>query len=412
MDSSKVSSRLAGRGVVLLVALLLGSTTINYIDRQVLSVLAPTIRDEYRISNEDYAWIVNAFMVSYAVGMPLAGWVLDRIGVARGLTISASLWSVAGMLTSLAQGPWSLAGFRALLALGESGAWPAFAKAVSIYVPARWKTLAMGVCNSGSSLGAMMAPPMVAWIALRMGWQGAFWVTGALGLLWVLVFVWFCRKHPAMWVREAASERVAWKQLLPYRETWVVFVCRFLADPIWYFYVFWIPEFLTRERGLSLVQIGAVAWVPFLVSDIANFAGGLLAQRLEARGWSVDRTRKTLMLLGALGAPAGVAAVYAKTLFWTMAFISVAIFFWMLWSLTVQTLPGDYFPARAVGSVYGIGGLGSTLGSVVSIWLVGRTLDLTGSYAPVFVGLGLLMPVACVVGFWVMGRVERVQWMS
>ncbi len=407
------SSRMAGRSVVILVALLLGSTTINYIDRQVLSVLAPTIRDEYRISNEDYAWIVNAFMVSYAVGMPLAGWMLDRIGVARGLTISASLWSVAGMLTSLAKGPLSLAGFRALLALGESGAWPAFAKAVSIYVPPRWKTFAMGVCNSGSSLGAMIAPPLVAWIALRMGWQGAFLVTGALGLLWVLVFLWFCFRHREMWVHDGgAGGSVAWKSLLPYRETWIVFVCRFLADPIWYFYVFWIPEFLTRERGLSLVQIGAVAWVPFLVSDIANFAGGLLAQRLEVRGWSVNRTRKALMLLGAVGAPVGVAAVYAQTLFWTMAFISVAIFFWMLWSLTVQTLPGDYFPARAVGSVYGIGGLGSTLGSVVSIWLVGRTLDLTGSYVPVFLGLGLLMPVACVVGFWVMGRVERVQWMS
>lgn len=408
MDSSK----LAKRSVVLLVALLLGSTTINYIDRQVLSVLAPTIRDEYRISNEEYAWIVNAFMVAYAAGMPLSGWLLDKIGVARGLTMSAGLWSFAGMLTSLAKGPISLAGFRALLALGESGAWPAFAKAVATYVPPRWKTFAMGVCNSGSSLGAMIAPPLVAWIAVRMGWQGAFLVTGALGLFWVLAFLWFCMRNRQMWERQEASERVAWSRLLPYRETWIVFVCRFIADPIWYFYIFWIPEFLTRERGLSLVQIGAVAWVPFLVSDIANFAGGLLAQRLQARGWSVDRTRKAMMLLGAAGAPVGVAAVYAKTLFWTMAFISVAIFFWMLWSVTVQTLPGDYFPPKAVGSVYGIGGLGSSLGSVVSIWLVGRTLDLTGSYATVFIGLGLLMPLACGAGFWLMGKVDRVRWLE
>ncbi len=396
----------------MLVALLLGATTINYIDRQVLSVLAPTIRDEFRISNEQYAWILNAFMVSYAVGMPLAGWLLDRIGVARGLTLSVSLWSLAGMLTALAKSPLSLAGFRALLALGESGAWPAFAKAVSIWVPPQWKTLAMGVCNSGSSLGAMIAPPLVVWIAQRSGWQGAFVVTGLLGVLWVLVFSWFRWREPALHAGGygALSKPVAWSTLMPYRQTWVVFICRFLADPIWYFYIFWIPEFLTRERGLSLAQIGAVAWVPFLVSDIANFAGGFLAQRLEARGWSVNRTRKTIMLLGATGAPIGVAAVYAKTLFWTMAFISIAIFFWMLWSLTVQTLPGDYFPPEAVGSVYGIGGLGSTLGSVISIWLVGRTLDVTGSYETVFAGLGLLMPVACVVGFAVMVRVERIQW--
>jgi MFS transporter, ACS family, hexuronate transporter len=407
-----VSSKMAPRRVVTLVALLLGATTINYIDRQVLSVLAPTIRDEFRISNEQYAWILNAFMVSYAVGMPVAGWLLDRIGVARGLTLSVSLWSVAGMLTALAKSPLSLAGFRALLALGESGAWPAFAKAVSIWVPPQWKTLAMGVCNSGSSLGAMIAPPLVVWIAQRGGWQGAFVVTGFLGVLWVLVFSWFRWREPELKASGfgGLAKPVAWRTLMPYRETWVVFICRFLADPIWYFYIFWIPEFLTRERGLSLAEIGAVAWAPFLVSDIANFAGGFLAQRLEARGWSVNRTRKALMLLGAAGAPVGVAAVYAKTLFWTMAFISIAIFFWMLWSLTVQTLPGDYFPPEAVGSVYGIGGLGSTLGSVISIWLVGRTLDVTGSYETVFAGLGLLMPVACVVGFAVMGRVERIRW--
>jgi len=313
------------------------------------------------------------------------------------------------MATALAKGPVSLAAFRSLLALGESGAWPAFAKAVSIWVPPHWKTLAMGVCNSGSSLGAMIAPPLVVWIAQRFGWQGAFWITGGLGLLWVLAFLWFRRRHPEMAGGDSrvSSQATPWRELLPYRQTWIVFLCRFLADPIWYFYIFWIPEFLTRERGLSMVQIGAVAWIPFLISDIANFAGGFLAQRLEAHGWSVHRTRKTLMLLGAAGSPIGVAAVFAKTMFWTMTFISIAIFFWMLWSLTVQTLPSDYFPPPAVASVYGIGGMGSTLGSVVSIWLVGRTLDLTHSYQPVFIGLGLLMPIACAAGFAIMGRVER-----
>jgi len=304
-----ISSLLPRRSLVLLVALLLGSTTLNYIDRQVLSVLAPVLRDEFHLSNAQYAGILNAFMITYALGMPAAGWVLDRIGVGRGLTLAVTWWSFAGMLTALAQGPLSLGACRSLLAIGESGAWPSFAKAVSLWVPAQWRTLAIGVCNSGSSLGAMIAPPLVV----------------------------------------------------------------------------------------------------FLVSDLSNFTTGLAALRLERHGWSPNRTRKFLMALGAVFSPIGVAAAFTTSLFWTMTFISTAIFFWMIWSVTVQTLPGDYFPPRAVASAYGFGGLGSTLGSVISIWLVGRTLDITGSYTPVFLALGLVMPVAFTAGMLLMGRVERLE---
>lgn len=400
--------------LIVLIGLLLGSTTINYIDRQVLSVLAPLLRDEFKLSNQEYACILNAFMATYAIAMPAAGWVLDRLGVGKGLTLSVTWWSIAGMATALARGPLSLAFCRALLAAGESGAWPSFAKAVSIWVPAQWRTLAIGVCNSGSSLGAMIAPPLVVWITYRAGWQGAFIVTGAMGLIWVLAFQIFRRLHPQMRTTDRGQEisdakPASWRTLLRRRQTWIVFVCRFLADPIWYFYVFWIPEFLTRERGLNLVSMAAVAWIPFLVSDVANFATGFLAQRLEHAGWSANRTRKFLMIMGAAGSPIGVAAVYTQSLAWTMTFICIAIFFWMIWSVTVQTLPGDYFPAHAVASVYGFGGMGSTLGSVVSIWLVGRTLDVTQSYTPVFTGLGMLMPIACVAGLMLMGRVERIK---
>lgn len=399
--------------LIVLITLLLGSTTINYIDRQVLSVLAPVLRDEFKLSNQQYAWILNAFMATYAIAMPAAGWALDRLGVGRGLTLAVTWWSFAGMATALARGPLSLAFCRSLLAVGESGAWPSFAKAVSIWAPAQWRTLAIGVCNSGSSLGAMIAPPLVVWITHRAGWQGAFIVTGAMGLVWVAAFQLFRSLHPQMKSNDgrriaAGQAPVSWRVLLRRRQAWIAFVCRFLADPVWYFYVFWIPEFLARERGLNLAAIGAVAWIPFLVSDAANFATGLLAQRLEHAGWSANRTRKFLMILGAAGSPIGVAAVYAQSLAWTMAFICIAIFFWMIWSVTVQTLPGDYFPSHAVASVYGFSGMGSTLGSVVSIWMVGRTLDLTHSYTPVFTGLGALMPVACVAGLSLMGRVERV----
>ncbi|MDX1980440.1 MAG: MFS transporter [Bryobacteraceae bacterium] len=401
--------------LIALTALLLASTTINYIDRQVLSVLAPVIRDEFHLSNSQYAAILNAFMITYAVAMPLAGWVLDRVGVGRGLTLAVVWWSVAGMLTALSRGAVSLGVFRSLLAVGESGAWPAFAKAVAIWIPHRWRTLAIGACNSGSSMGAMIAPPLVVFITHRFGWQGAFFVTGVLGLIWVAAFQVFRMLHPVMHATDkgqtmgqAAAPRVAWGGLIGYRQAWVIFVCRFLADPIWDFYIFWIPEFLARERGLNLNGIAAVAWIPFLVADIANFASGWAAFQLERAGWSVHRVRKCLMLAGAVVSPIGVAAVYSASIFWTITFISVAIFFWMAWSVTVHTLASDYFPPHAVASVYGFGGMGSTAGSVVSIWLVGRTLDLTGSYVPVFVGMGLLMPVAFLIGSALMGRVEPV----
>jgi ACS family hexuronate transporter-like MFS transporter len=394
----------------LLIALLLGETTINFIDRQVLSVLAPTLRGEFHLSNSQYAAIINAFMATYAVALTLAGYALDRLGVGRGLTLSVSWWSAAGMLTALTRGPLSLGLFRSLLAVGEAGAWPAFAKATAAWVPSEARTLAIGVCNSGSSLGAMIAPPLVVGVTAIAGWRGAFIATGALGFLWVLAFQLFRRTHPNMARAEstliAAGDRVRWVELLRYRQTWAVFFCRFFADPLWFFYVFWIPEFLARERGLNLGGIAAVAWIPFLVADLSNFSGGYLALRLQRAGWSVNRTRKTMMVMGAVLSLAGILAVFSHSLFWTIALISVAIYFWMFWSITIHSLPGDYFPPRAVASVYGIGGTGSTVGTVISTWAVGRILDSAHSYAPVFIGLGLLMPIALLAGTALMGRVE------
>jgi ACS family hexuronate transporter-like MFS transporter len=299
-----------------------------------------------------------------------------------------------------------------LLAVGEGGAWPAFAKAVAMWTPPEARTLAIGICNSGSSIGSVIAPPLVAWIALKAGWRTAFVVTGMLGLVWVAAFQMFRRFHPEMAATErapAAVERIRWTALLRYRQTWAIFFCRFFADPLWYFFVFWIPEFLARERGLSLAGIGQVAWIPFLAAGVGNFTGGYITLALERSGWSVNRTRKTLMAVAAALSPVGIFAAYAHSLFWTIALISVAVFFWIFWSIAVHTLSGDYFPPKAVASVYGIAGTGSTIGSAVSTWAVGYTLDLTHSYALVFIGLSLLMPVALAVGFTLMRRVEPIK---
>ena len=295
--------------------------------------------------------------------------------------------------------------------MAKAAAWPAFAKAVATWVPPQARTLAIGVCNSGSSLGAMIAPPLVAWITIAL--RLALRVHRHRG-----------SRAASGWRRSRSSETASRDGAQPSARRrrpatgcagWISsatarpgppFVCRFLADPLWYFYVFWIPEFLTRERGLNLAAIGAVAWIPFLVADLSNFAGGYVSLRLQRAGWTANRTRKTMMVIATVLSPVGILAVFAHSLFWTIGLISIAIFFWMWWSIAVHSLPGDYFPPRAVGSVYGIAGTGSTVGSVISTWAVGRTLDVTHSYAPVFIGIGLLMPIALVAGFALMRKVE------
>jgi MFS transporter, ACS family, hexuronate transporter len=407
---------LARSAVFLLIALLLGETTVNFIDRQVLSVLAPTLREEFHLSNSAYAWIVNAFQITYAIMYTVAGRVLDRIGVGRGLTLGVVWWSIAGMLTSFARGPWSLGALRSLLAVGESAAWPAFAKAVATWVPKESRTLAIGICNSGSSLGAMFAPYLVATVTAKWGWRSAFLVTGLIGFVWVALFQWFRVTHPEMAQAEkaniAAAASVSWGQLASYRQTWVIFVCRFLADPMWFFFVYWIPPFLASQRGLNLPTIGLVAGIPFLAADIGNFAAGYLTMYLQKRGWTVNRTRKTLMAAAALLSPIGILAVFSTTLFWTMTFLSIAIFCWMFWSVAVHSLAGDYFPARAVGSVYGIAGTGSTIGSAIATWGIGALVDSTQNYTLAFIGISALMPIALVIGFTLMRQVEPVQGLS
>jgi MFS transporter, ACS family, hexuronate transporter len=206
-----------------------------------------------------------------------------------------------------------------------------------------------------------------------------------------------------------ASANVSWVALARYRQTWAVFVCRFLADPMWYFFVFWIPEFLSSQRGLGLAGIGMLAGIPFLAADLGNFAAGYLTLRLQRAGWTVNRTRKTLMAASALLSPIGICAVFSTTLFWTMAFLSIAIFFWMFWSVAVHSLAGDYFPPRAVGAVYGIAGTGSTVGSAIATWGIGYMVDLTHNYTLVFIGISALMPIALAAGFTLMKRVEPVE---
>lgn len=410
--SSGLASAIPKRTLILLGALLLGETTINYIDRQVVSVLGPTLREEFGWSNLEFASVLNAFLITYMFAYSFAGWVLDKLGVRRGLSLAMVWWSTAGALTAFSRGLWSMCAFRGLMAVGEAGAWPAFAKAASTWVPRDARALFIGACNSGSSLGALIATPLVATITLWSTWRTAFVVTGLFGFVWLVIFQIFMRRHPEFAEADRGdmnSDRTTWVDFLRYRQTWAVFFCRFLADPLWYLFIFWIPSFLKDERGLDLAGIRFVGAVPFLFADASNFISGYIALRLQNAGWSINRTRKTLMVFSACLSPIGIFAAFTQSVFWTIALISAAIFFWMFWSVSVHTLAGDYFAPNEVGSVYGIAGTGSTAGTALATWGVGYVLDLHYGYTPVFIGISLLMPIAMIVGLSLMGRVEPVR---
>jgi len=385
--------------LILLIALLLGETTINFVDRQVLSVLAPTLRGEFHLSNSQYAAIINAFMATYAVALTLAGYALDRLGVGRGLTLSVSWWSVAGMLTALSRGPLSLGLFRSMLAMGEAGAWPAFAKATAAWVPSEARTLAIGVCNSGSSLGAMIAPPLVVGVTAIAGWRGAFIATGGLGFLWVLAFQLFRRTHPQMARAErapvAAGDRVRWVELLRYRQTWGIVLGRFLLDPFWFFIAEWFALYLS-SKGFRLEASVLGFWMPFLGADLGNFAGGGLSSYWISRGWPVGKARRAVLIIFGPSMVSLLLVLRTSSYFAALLIFAYAAFAYAACSTMFLSLPTDVFQSRAVGTVSGMAGTGAGIGTMVSTYLIGRVTDVT-SFAPVIVGAAIVPCLATLV---------------
>jgi ACS family hexuronate transporter-like MFS transporter len=396
-------------------ALLFGATVVNYVDRQVLSLLAPILRDQLRISNTDYSRIIFAFLLAYMVMQGVSGRLMDRLGTRCGLALTISLWSVAAALHATARSAAGFGVFRFLLGIGEAGNWPGAVKAVAEWFPARERALATGFFNSGSIVGAMVAAPAVPWIALRYGWQAAFVVTGMLGFLWLVPWLvlyrlpteshWITSEELRLLTKrgsagdESTSGPRRWRELLTYRPVWGLVFCRMLADPIWWFYVFWLPEYLARERHFTLSMIGNSVWIPFLTAGIGSFAGGLVSGLLVARGWTPVRARKAVMLAGAILMLAGTLAVSASRASIALALISTATFAYACWATNVLSLPGDLFPSRVVASVSGLSGTGGALGGMVFTLATGALLD-RFSYKPVFVIAGFMAIGAGAVLMW------------
>jgi ACS family hexuronate transporter-like MFS transporter len=372
-------------------ALLFVATTINYVDRQVLGILAPTLQRSLNWSEADYGDIVSWFSFAYAFGFLVAGRVIDWIGVRRGLATAVIGWSAAAIGHAFAR---TVAGFsfaRALLGVSESAIFPGSIKAVAEWFPQRERALATGIFNAGTNTGAILTPLLVPWIALRWGWQWAFIATGALGALWLLFWIPFYRDVGTRGAPAAAGgQKVRWLKLFGYRQTWAFMTGKLLADPVWWFYLYWLPKFLDAKYGVKLAQLAAPLIVVYLIADIGSVAGGWIPGALIKRGWSVCMARKRTMLAMALLIMPTTFASRAPTMWTAVLIVGVAAAAHQAWSANVYTLASDMFPKFAVGSVVGIGAFGGAMGGVVFQRITGRVLQANGSdYTPIFMVCGL-----------------------
>jgi ACS family hexuronate transporter-like MFS transporter len=396
-------------------ALLFFASAINYIDRQVVGILKPTLQTEFAWSEIEYGYIVMAFQIAYAIGLVSAGRLIDRIGTRRGFALAVTIWSLAAMAHAgvLFYGPavarllgagglvvsTSVAGFiaaRFALGLGEAANFPAGIKAIAEWFPRRERAFAAGLFNAGTNVGALTAPLAVPWLTLSFGWPWAFLATGGIGFIWLALW-WRSYQepsaHPRVTPRELAlihsdvgdgDVRVPWRSLVMHRQTFAFALGKFMTDPVWWVYLFWIPDFLNRNYGLDLSSLGPPLVTIFLAADAGSIAGGWLSSFLISRGWSVNAARKTTMLGCALAVTPIFFAARTTELWTAVALISLAAAAHQGWSSNLYTLTSDMFPRQAVGSVVGLGGMAGAVAGIFVSGVVARILEFTGSYVSIF----------------------------
>jgi ACS family hexuronate transporter-like MFS transporter len=420
-DSRELKPRI-GNYRWMICVLLLFAAIINYVDRQIIGILKPTLTTEFGWSDERiYSSIVFCFQLAYAIGFLFAGRFMDRVGVRAGFAISVSLWSIAAMAHGLAgYVDWTIpmlnldskAGFmivtltgaaaglavaRFALGIGEAGAFPASIKTVAEWFPKKERALATGIFNSGTNVGAIVTPLTVPWIAGHWGWQWAFIITGLLGFFWV-VWWWIAYRQPESHPRLKPTElayirsdpadapaKIPWRKLLGHRQTWAFALGKFLTDPVWWLYLFWIPDFFNRNHGLDLKSIGLPLITIYLVADVGSIGGGWLSGRFMKMGWTPNRSRKMAMLICALSVLPVMFAAKVSNLWLAVLLVSIAAAAHQGWSANLFTLTSDMFPRKAVGSVVGIGGTAGAVGGMFISLIVGAILQSTKSYVPIFI---------------------------
>jgi len=381
-------------------ALLFFATTINYIDRQVLGILAPDLQKSIGWTEIEYGNIVMAFQAAYALGLLLTGRLLDRMGTRLGFALAIALWSVAAMFHAAARSALGFGIARFALGLGEAANFPASIKTVAEWFPKRERAFATGIFNAGTNVGAVVAPAVVPFIALTWSWQWAFIMTGAIGFLWLGIWWALYRppeSHPRLskaefgYIRSDPPEAVTpvpWLKLIGYRQTWAFALGKFMTDPIWWFYLYWLGKFLNEKHGLSLSKLGPPLITIYLIADVGSVGGGWLSSYLIRCGWSINAARKTTMLVCALCVMPIVFATQVTSLWAAVGLIGLAAAAHQGWSANIFTLASDMFPRRAVGSVVGFGGMAGAVGGMFIATAVGHLLQWTGSYVPVFLLAG------------------------
>jgi ACS family hexuronate transporter-like MFS transporter len=380
-------------------ALLFFATTINYIDRQVLGILAVPLGRTIGWSESDYGLIVTAFQAAYAVSLIGLGRLIDRVGTRLGYSLCVAFWSVAAMAHALARTAFAFGAARFALGLGEGGNFPAAIKTVAEWFPKRERALATGLFNSGSNVGAIIGPLAVPWIAVRWSWRWAFILTGAIGFLWIALWLLLYRRPPVSREDEGAiAARIPWSRLIPHRVTWALVIARFMTDPVWWFYLYWVPKFLNQNNGIDLGQLTLPLIVIYVAADMGSIFGGWLSSMLLKRGWTSSSSRKTAMLVCALLVTPIAAAPWLSNLWAEVALLSLATAGHQGWSANLYTLVSDVFPKQAVASVVGLSGFGGSIGGMLVASATGLILQATGSYVAVFawgasayvIALGLL----------------------
>ena len=401
-------------------ALLFFATTINYIDRQVIGILKPTLSAEFGWSETDYADIVFAFQAAYALGLLMVGRFIDKVGVKWGYAIAVAVWSIFGMAHAAAYSVATFAMARFGLGIGEAGNFPAAIRSTADWFPKKERAFATGIFNSGSNVGAILTPLLVPFIVidLALGWQGAFLITGALGFVWLL-FWWMIYREPdnnpkvnAVELAHIHSDPVekdtpiAWGELAKHRQTWAFAVGKFLTDPIWWFFLFWLPDFFGKNYGLDLKTFGPALIAIYLLADVGSIAGGWFSSWLIKRGWSINKGRKTAMLICALCVLPVSLAIYAENLYIAVGIIGLAAAAHQGWSANLFTLASDVMPRRAVASVVGIGGMAGAVGGMLMAKYAGYVLENVGSYTPIFLLIGSMYLIALAIIHLLIPRLE------
>jgi len=381
----------------LMISFAFWATVINYMDRQTLSVAAPVLREQFHMSNTEYSRVVFAFMLAYTIMNGVSGPLIDRLGTRLGYALSIGWWSAAAVLHAFVRGAVSLGAARFLLGMGEAGNWPGGVKVVAEWFPEQERALASGIFNSGSAVGAILAPPAVAYILLTYGWPAAFVAVGFLGFLW-LIFWWPVYRTPAGAKAESAAPMPV-RRLLRSRFVLSLTISKIFMDPVWYFYTFWFPEYLKNARHFDMAAIGKYSWIPFMAAGVGNYAGGWLSGYWLRRGWSVTATRKSGVTFFAALMTAAIPAVLVTDAWLSMALVSVAMLGYTGASANMLSMPADVFPKNAVASIWGLASMGSGFGGMLFTLMTGWAVD-HFSYRPVFFGFGVL-PLICATILWV-----------